>query len=436
MSNWQLLVAAIAAQSLYDTIPGSPVPGADVNVEWDAARVRTNQLLSSGNIRVENNGVNNTINWIPAAKCIPVGAGRIYWEIKIIALGAATNSFSAGIVPESVRDRGDTIALNGALNKAVCFQSTPSAAVIRRGNGNAVSGLTVAVAGDVLMFAYDTRTGLLYYGRNGTWVNDPATNIGTIITAPFENYYPAVAPTDNGDIFEIWSTTSQFAYTLPPSCKAYGADNTNYSYQGLTMSNVFFDNGNNSGWTASASPTVSTLEPSFRTTYEVGTNAFGLSDDGTAANWTNFQRVTFPSFFHTLIDAGEYTLFGGCRAILQNSAQFVKRARISYTFYDVSNTIIGSKINGPWFNVDLTSWTEVVLRQAVPANARSVDFEIENEKISGSAADVIGWSGAYSGLLRIRPAPSVDSHVTQAILGKAVDHVGVRHHVTHAIIVP
>ena len=434
------MLATIAAQSLYDTLPGSPSPGADIAVEWDASRLPTGVTLTAGNFRANNTGANNLITFVVGAKPILQGYGRVYWEYAIINLAATANALRVGAVVDDHMPRFNV----GSILRPESFSYSSNGAIIR--DNVTLATVSTFTTGNVLQFVYDTFTGAVYIGRNGTWFNDPASNVPTLYTHFGSNYYPAANVSDNGDIVELRSIASQFSYPVPSNCRAYGADLTNYTYQSVPIFNPSFETGNVTGWTSSSSHLARSVAGAaefergvFRSAFAQGSGLTHVAyiDNESAVSGTLTQRLNIDSKFNSLVDNGEYTLVVSCKCTPNTAIAFAsissKRIRLNVRFYDGSNNPIGSIVNGLWYLPTIALPELIVERFNVPALARSFDFQIENEKIGGNFSAVWLMDKPQAGLLRKRPTVQVNRVDLFAANGKSVNTMGVRRQDFYAI---
>ena len=148
------------------------------NRDYDTAVYQLNAghtaLMSTGVTRVQ-----------PIDMCF--AGGKWYWEAKIeknnnsSTLGVyLTDATSGKRIEQFNADLALQTASNGG-NGALSFLAG-SSSLIQMGNSTTSYGTGIS-DGDIIMFAFDSATGKVWTGRNGTWFNAPSTsNVGNPAT--------------------------------------------------------------------------------------------------------------------------------------------------------------------------------------------------------------------------------------------------------------
>lgn len=369
--TWQILLASSAAANLKPGLPPTPDPTADVAVEWDASLLGTGLTLSNSNKDVTNTGPNNVSTYCTAVKPIRPSDGLVYWEINIVGVGAATNVFEIGFMPEPHY---------GAIGSGNLTNTTPGWALLRDGTttgqifrfgSSYITGIANSrTPGTIINIAVDAEVGKFWFGVNGTWVNGPfgTANPETgVPTGEFEAgncVFPIVIPRDNGDQFRLQSIAADFSHTMPANARAYGSDLVNFNIYEFPMKNgsLCVGYGAFTGFSVEAGGAPAGGANSANGSYD---STHGLSrylDRGnrglfwypypnvtTGSTYLGlYQEHTFDDRFNDLIDNGEMVLniraywsFSGVR----EPATIAPTMRAE--FFDETDTIIGSQAVGP-----------------------------------------------------------------------------------------
>jgi len=119
--------------------------------------------------------------------------GKWYWECKIekanmlATLGVYMTDFSS---PKRIEQFNADLALQSAANggkRAVSFLTSASSSQIQNAGSTVTYGANCS-DGDIIMFAFDSATGKVWTGRNGTWNNAPGTsNVGNPASGTYDS---------------------------------------------------------------------------------------------------------------------------------------------------------------------------------------------------------------------------------------------------------
>jgi hypothetical protein len=147
--------------------------------------------LDSGTTALMTTGVNRVA---PIDMCFQ--GGKWYWECKIekanmsATLGVYMTDFSSA---KRIEQFNADLALQSASvggKRAVSFLADSSSSKIQNAGSTVTYGANCS-DGDIIMFAFDSATGKVWTGRNGTWNNAPGTsNVGD----------PAAGTNDSGTV--------------------------------------------------------------------------------------------------------------------------------------------------------------------------------------------------------------------------------------------
>lgn len=195
-------VHGIAAAKVYGVAGGGSSPVTmTLNPDDKAAGI----VLSDGNLTAGKAAG----EWGIARGTSALASGKWYWECSNISYG--TQMCGMGTASESV----DTY-LGNTVNGYGYIPSNGSTY-----HNNSYITLTSSSGSDVIMVAYDTAAGKLWFGKNGTWftygggVGDPATgDYPAFSSVAAGHWYPAVACYGGSGISVNFGTA--LSYT-PPS---------------------------------------------------------------------------------------------------------------------------------------------------------------------------------------------------------------------------
>jgi len=147
--------------------------------------------LDAGHTALMTTGVNRVQ---PIDMCFQ--GGKWYWECKIekanmfATLGVYMTDFSSA---KRIEQFNADLALQTAAvggKRAVSFLADSSSSQIQNAGSQVAYGANCS-DGDIIMFAFDSATGKVWTGRNGTWNNAPGTsNVGD----------PAAGTNDSGTV--------------------------------------------------------------------------------------------------------------------------------------------------------------------------------------------------------------------------------------------
>ena len=144
--------------------------------------------LNAGTTALMTTGVNRVQ---PIDMCFQ--GGKWYWECKI---EKANNSSTLGVYmtdfssPKRIEQFNADLALQSAANggkRAVSFLADASSSKIQNAGSTVTYGANCS-DGDIIMFAFDSATGKVWTGRNGTWNNAPGTsNVGNPAAGTYDS---------------------------------------------------------------------------------------------------------------------------------------------------------------------------------------------------------------------------------------------------------
>lgn len=176
---------------------------------WNPADVNAALLLSGSNLIVTRSSAANAYT---TGRARYACSGKKYWEVAVTANGGFTPPFGLqGVVTAS-------FSLSAGVGSATGGWGfhTRDGDTYDQGTQN-VLGYTAIGVGDTLMVAFDTSTGKLWFGRNGTWYasGNPAAGTGQQLTVPGGNtVYPAQSLYSSGTS-NTANFTGGFTYTPP-----------------------------------------------------------------------------------------------------------------------------------------------------------------------------------------------------------------------------
>lgn len=455
--TWQLLIAAQAAANLKPGLPPTPDPTADVSSEWDSSNLGVGLALSNFNRDAQNTGVNNSTALVRCKKPIYPSYGKVYWEVFVAALGAATNRVSIGFQSQDSSKRIAATSIGSAGGGMSIDDTSAFNTAVYRNGTTAKSGLTSSRGvGKVIMFCLDAATGAFWVGIDGAWqtgnygASSPVTGVPFDYVEPGMAYYPTVSPKDNGDVLRLNSIPSEFAYSLPSGCRSLGSDMINFYYHELPVENTGFIDL--TGWETLAG--ASTMASSTSVVIEAPTPSGGYD---AAGNWkhivypntstggvtfgTLYQDLLFDSRFNSLIDGNEIRIrtWAWVAQIFSNLSKAAQRGHLMFEFYDATNTLIGSRDISPGIQGTPNSPKHVEYDTSVPALTRKIRFLIEIPRPNGGPVrdPVQVWQAPRVALYRKVSLLNAD-HVSplHVILGRSEGHLGIRHTGTHIILTP
>lgn len=227
----------------------------------------------TANLSIAVSRLENSLEEPPPAPSTIYRGTKYYWEVLVARSAAGNNNgyIGAGTEESGVGPHDD--GLNPVYAGQVGYRGT---GVLWSANAQVVTGLPTYTNGDVVMFAFDTVTGQLWIGKNGTWVTNPDTQSPTFTVAGYSDS-PFVPPSGNsvafvqgrdvGDGGTVRGRVSDFAYTMPTTCRPIQEDAgpalyredtrpSGYSFTdgGATLTNV--TGGANYGAWAAVSPSL------------------------------------------------------------------------------------------------------------------------------------------------------------------------------------
>lgn len=155
---------------------------------------------------------------------------KYYWEVVVARSAGGNNNGYIGVGTEESSISPHDSGLNPVNAGQVGYRGI---GVLWSANAQVVTGLPTYTNGDVVMFAFDTVTGELWIGKNGTWVTNPDSQSPTFTVAGYSDS-PFVPPPgdsaafvqgrDVGDGGTVRGRVSDFAYTMPTTCRPIQED--------------------------------------------------------------------------------------------------------------------------------------------------------------------------------------------------------------------
>lgn len=169
------------------------------------ADMASDVTLSGGNL-IADFGV---ASWQAVRAIAPKSAGKFYFEVKVLAVGAST-ARGAGIL-----QAGHT--LTGYIGSQATGWGHLSDGY-RTNSGYTIYGDAWESQNDVLMVAVDLDAGKIWFGKNGTWIasGNPAAGANAAFTNVSGTVYPAVCAKNENARLGLNFGASAFAYS-PPS---------------------------------------------------------------------------------------------------------------------------------------------------------------------------------------------------------------------------
>lgn len=181
--TWQLYLASCAAANLKPGMPPVPSPGDPESVEWESALLQADYVLTNDNRDVENVGANGRGFTLRAKKPIPPEAGKVYFEIEIVAEGGTgsslmrigfLNEYTANWYNQHLGYSNTRTALNSI--KHGCAVYINDGTLLRPGSmGYYVQGLSSSTGvtfttGDVIGVIVDSGEGRVQFFKNNVYI--------------------------------------------------------------------------------------------------------------------------------------------------------------------------------------------------------------------------------------------------------------------------
>jgi hypothetical protein len=203
------MTGAEIVTSLDAELSGSGWRGTFVN-EFDQNRIPTG-WSATGNQAQNDSAGNQFALFAPILDPLP--AGKWYWEITYTG-GLPDNSY-VGLTPAAnLDDYNTTSAGTGLYQPGIGWQSGGSLGL---DSGVTAAALPTWTQDDVLRFAYDTATGELWVGVNGT---APATDGAADVTEILTNPHITVGFRDNGLSATVTADPTLLTYSPPTGFSA------------------------------------------------------------------------------------------------------------------------------------------------------------------------------------------------------------------------
>lgn len=206
-------IVAAARQLVTTTPSGLAFSTVNVASPLSLSNSDTRLTLAAGNTSIA-----KTIRGVK-----PMRSGKWYWEFKVVNMipGSGTTS-GVGLCNASHPSASANIA-TGANAKSVGYWASGNV----YNSGSALGTGAAYTSGDTLMFALDKDSGLVWWGKNGTW--DSSGNPGTGANPKFstlgtgEAQYPAACPwsaDSSATVIDLVPPAS-FLYSVPSGFSAY-----------------------------------------------------------------------------------------------------------------------------------------------------------------------------------------------------------------------
>jgi len=198
--------------SAYDTMTDVPADTSSTAANWPILNPVTSiggatSYLTNANLQFTNTAGNGAWMRLNGSIQLNTGTGKYYWEATITNNSNSTSN-TFGISPVS-----DTTASPSTNGYGITW-NVPGFGLFPSGS---VSG-TPAI-GDVLMLAYDSGTGSLWIGRNGSWLSgNPSTGTSPSFTGITGNWVPCIGTYTNASSSAGMAANfgqQPFAYALP-----------------------------------------------------------------------------------------------------------------------------------------------------------------------------------------------------------------------------
>lgn len=203
-------------------VPPGPDPVVETSVVFDPDRMPTAYILVSAGRGFERTTTStNYARWLQSIRVLgggmdpaELGFAGYYWEMELSGSNTSPWNGYIGVVGDGSWD-----LFNGTTNPIVWnsagwrgigelwYSDTGSTARV-------LSGLPNYTSGDILMFAFNPHSGDLWIGKNGVWVDDPATGDPTwnLIPGLFKISAQGRDPNSNGILN---SETIHLNYPVP-----------------------------------------------------------------------------------------------------------------------------------------------------------------------------------------------------------------------------
>lgn len=156
--------------------------GGSAYTTWSTTDKSASITLSNGNLTATADGA---ASYRRGRAAIPFASGKWFWEVKTTVLGVSTWGIANGSWTIATDGYcGDDANAAGQFTSSTVFYYNASA-----------TGTPGFVTNDYLMLAFDTATGKIWAGKNGSWFNsgDPAAGTGEMATVGSGTWYPAYA---------------------------------------------------------------------------------------------------------------------------------------------------------------------------------------------------------------------------------------------------
>jgi hypothetical protein len=247
-NNWTPNNLSVTAGAGNDSLVDVPTNGAETDT-GAGGEVRGNYCtlnaldrasagtLSNGNLKWVGDGTSSYRNIRGTHRL----DGKIYFEATV---NSASVACSLGIAPGSDYSKNITDSSSTDYFGSSAWGS--NSAIIGGAFGTCYSngssaGSFTGANGDILMCAFDSANGKVWFGRNGTWLLSGNPGAGTNPTFTIANtltVFPAVTVRGSDDM-DVNFGQRPFAYTAPSGFKALNT--ANLPAPVVTKANQFFD---------------------------------------------------------------------------------------------------------------------------------------------------------------------------------------------------
>lgn len=149
--------------------------------------------------------------------------GLRYMEFRVNSVSTTQNQrLRVGVIQGPIASSA-SLAIGETPNTSWCLMASGE----KRNNGTSVASVTPAWAvNDTIMVAVNTITGSIWFGRNGTWVGNPATGASPAYTGLSGTLYFAVSLMDGTSVRNVATAhtpSTQNKYAPPSGFTAHTA---------------------------------------------------------------------------------------------------------------------------------------------------------------------------------------------------------------------
>ena len=209
-----------------DVVPDSPTNNFATLNSLDTQNTPT---ISEGNLKLVQSS-----SYGIASGTIAIASGKYYWEVACPSVSGSDENESFGISKIPAKALGSTYLGINTNSYALMLDNAGPDIYFQYNNSATDSGVN-ASDGDIFMFALDSDTGKLWFGRNGTWFDsgNPANGSNEKYTATVGSdgvYYPVVSNLSNDAVVFNFGQDSSFAGNETAQGNADGNDIGDFYY--------------------------------------------------------------------------------------------------------------------------------------------------------------------------------------------------------------